>query len=143
MSYICNLQGLVDESLPFNVKNIPKNYADDIKKFQIGYHPKKFKFRNDTGIFEMAIYLDDHYTVVIDPLIITKKFVIVGESRIVIEKNGTVCFYAEDYTLKKAVKTKTGFILDRDNAKMMREFINDMKSFSKYLKGKYYKDTIR
>ena len=140
MPFIVNLKNIVDENLPFSMKNVPKQLKEDIKKYQtVLYQPKKFKFKNDTGIFEATIYLDNHYSVVIDVLIISKKFIIVGPEKIMIQKNGMVCFYHEDYTLKKSVKTETGFVLDNDKKEKILDFISEMKSFSKHLREKYYK----
>ena len=141
MSYCADLRNIIDDKEPFSIKNIPKNLKEDIKHHrQIGYCPKKIKCKNDTGIFEAAVYLDDYYRVVIDALIISKKFIIIDSQGIVIQDNGVVCYYLENNTLKRRVKTKTGLILDDDKKEAILDFIGEMKIFSQYLREKYYKN---
>lgn len=141
MSFFARLSEIPDDNLPFNMKNIPKEYKEKIKNFQqYGYQPKKFTCKNETGIFEAAVYLDDYYRVVIDALIISKKFIIIDSQGIMIQDNGVVCYYLEDFTLKRKVKTKTGFVFDDDKKESILDFISEMKSFSEHLRNKYYKN---
>ena len=141
MSYCAYLQNVIDEKEPFSMKNIPKSWKEDIKQHQqFGCHPKKFKYKNETGIFEAAIYLDDYYRVVIDALIISKKFIIIDSDGILIQDNGKVFYYLEDNTHKRRVKTNTGFIIDDDKKDKILDFIKEMESFSKHLREKYYKN---
>ena len=141
MSYCADLRNIIDDKEPFSMKNIPRNWKEDIKHHrQIGYAPKRFKCENDTGIFEAAVYLDDYYRVVIDALIISKKFIIIDSQGIIIQDNGVVCYYLEDSTLKRRVKTKTGFVFDDDKKELIFDFIGEMKSFSEHLRKKYYKN---
>lgn len=141
MSFYADLRNIIDDKEPFSMKNIPKDYKDEIKREQqYGYQPKKFKFKNETGIFEASVYLDNYYRVVVDVLIISKKFIIVDSEGVLIQDNGKVFYYLENHTLKRKVKTDTGFIIADDKKDKILDFIKEMKSFSEYLREKYYKN---
>lgn len=133
-----------DDDAPFSMKNLLKNNPH-VKKDLIveskerELFPKKFKCKNDTGIFEAAIYLDNYYRVVIDVLVITKQFVISDFQNFEIHKNGEVFYKHEPYG-DGMIKISTGFVLDEDKRDQMLDFIKEMKTFSKHLREKYYKN---
>ncbi|MBQ3518092.1 MAG: hypothetical protein IJA31_02090 [Clostridia bacterium] len=135
---------VADDDTPFSMKNLLKNIPEDQKKWiekskERELYPKKFKCKNDTGIFEAAIYLDNYYRVVIDVFVVTKQFVISDFQGFEIHKNGEV-FYKYDPYGHGMIKISTGFVLDEDKRDQMLDFIKEMNTFSKHLREKYYKN---
>ena len=143
MTYVADLTNYIDSDSEFSLKNIPKEFKDVIKKYQNmrkWCSPKKFKFKNDTGIFEVNVYLSDHYRVVMDVLLVSKKFIIIDTHGIYIQDNGEVFYFLEDYSRKRKIKTNTGFVLSLDEKEMILDFLGEMEVFSNHLREKYYRN---
>ena len=142
MAFVADLTNYIDSDSEFSLKSIPKEFKEEIKKYQNmrkWCSPKKFKFKNDTGIFEAHVYLNDCYRVVVDVFLVSKKFIIVDTHGIYIQDNGKVFYFLEDYSRKRKIKTNTGIILSADEKEKILDFIEEMEMFSQHLREKYYK----
>lgn len=123
-----------------------KNLSSDLKKEINEFHNlrikhlqlKCFKYKNRTGMFEVYVYLNKYHNVEFYGMIASNSYVIVGVPKLKIYSNGNVCFYDYDYSLRKNIKTSTGFHLEPKDAETIIDYINELELFSKHLKNKYY-----
>lgn len=116
---------------------------ENISLQKIILSPTKYKIVNETGIFEVYVYLNNNYKICYEGHIKTKDFDVSGTLKLQIYRNGNVCIWYEypfaDYQDRGLKKYSTGFIIDSNKREEICDYIDALQKLSDYMKEKHLK----